>query len=118
MMMANVAVFEARWITERTKEALAAAKVRGVGPGGYMPSAAEKASERKQKAVAEAETLRKVVPTVRAGLSYTAMADVLAGVGKLSSTGCPLAPAQIGRILQRLSLSGKPLGSDQAWVAA
>ena len=56
---------------------------------------------------------------VRAGLSYMAMADALAGVGKLSSrSGRPLAPAQIGRILQRLGLSGKLLGSDQPWVAA
>ena len=69
--------------------------------------------------VAEAEDLRGVVePMVRTGLSYRAMADALAGVGKLSSTGRPLAPAQIARILQRLGLSGKPLGSDQAWDAA
>ena len=79
----------------------------------------KKASERKQKAIAEAEGLRGVLePMVRAGLSYRAMADALAGVGKLSSTGKPLAPAQIGRILQRLGLSGKLLGSDQAGIAA
>ena len=29
---------------------------------------------------------------VRAGLSYRVMADALAGVGKLSTTGRPLAP--------------------------
>ena len=46
------------------------------------------------------------------------MADALACVGKLSKSGRPLAPAQIGRILQRLGLSGKLLGSDQAGVAA
>ncbi|MGB4533671.1 MAG: recombinase, partial [Synechococcus sp.] len=81
--------------------------------------AAQKASERKQKAIAEAEGLRGVLePMVRAGLSYRAMADALEGVGKVSSTGRPLAPAQIGRILQRLVLSGKSLGSDQDWVAA
>ena len=38
--------------------------------------------------LAEAEGLRGVLePMVRAGLSYRAMADALAGVGKLSSTG-------------------------------
>ena len=95
-MMASVAEFEARRISERTKEALAAAKARGVCLGGYREGAAQKASERKKMA----------------------MADAPAGVGKLSSTGKPLAPAQIGRILQRLGLSGKLLGSDQAWVAA
>ena len=72
----------------------------------------------KQKGVAEAEDLRGVLePMVSAGLSYRAMAAALVGVEKLSSTGRPLAPAQIGRILQRLGLSGKLLGSDQAWVA-
>ncbi len=46
------------------------------------------------------------------------MAEALAGVGKLSTGGRPLDLEQIGRILQQLSLLGKPLGSDQAWVAA
>ena len=55
---------------------------------------------------------------VRAGLSDRAMADALAGAGKLSTTGRSLVPAQIDWILQRLGLSGKLLGSDQAWVAA
>jgi DNA invertase Pin-like site-specific DNA recombinase len=117
-MMASVAEFEARRISERTKEALAAAKARGVSSWGDTGTgAAEKASERKQKAIAEAEGLRGVLePMVRAGLSYRAMADALAGVGKLSSTGKPLAPAQIGRILQRLGLSGKLLASNKTWV--
>ena len=115
MIVVSVAEFEARRFSERTKAALAEAKARGVCLGGYRPAAAEKASERKQKAVAKAEGLRGVLePMVRAGLSYRAIADALAGAGKLSSTGRPLAPAQIGRILQRLGLSGKLLGSDQA----
>lgn len=46
------------------------------------------------------------------------MADALAGVGKLSRTERPFAPAQIAWILQCLGLSGKFLGSHQAWVAA
>ena len=118
-MMASVAEFEARRISERTKEALAAAKARGVRLGGYRPGAAQKASERKRKAVAEAEDLRGVLePMVHSGLSYRAMAEALAGAGKLSITGKPLAPAQIGRIFQGLGLSGKLLGSAQAWVAA
>ncbi len=90
-----------------------------LGGSQARPGAAEKASERKQKAIAEAEVLRGVLePMFRAGLSYRAMADALAGVGKVSSTGRPLAPAQIGRILHRLGLSGKSLGSKQDWVAA
>ncbi|WP_415408819.1 recombinase family protein [Synechococcus sp. A10-1-5-9] len=34
-MMANVAEFETRWLSERTKEVLAAAKARGVCLGGF-----------------------------------------------------------------------------------
>ena len=118
-MMASVAEFESRWISERTNEALAAAQARGVCLGGYREGAAEKALEPKQKAIAEAEDLREVLePLIRAVLSYRAMADALAGVGKFSRSGHPLPSAQIGRILQRLGLSGKLLGSDQVWVVA
>ena len=59
-MMASVAEFEARWVSDRTNEAFAAAKARGVRLGGYRPGVAEEASERKQKAVAGAERLRGV----------------------------------------------------------
>ena len=55
---------------------------------------------------------------IRASLRYRTMADVLAGDGKFSRSGRPLAPAQIGRILQHLGLSGKLQGSDQNWVSA
>ena len=117
-MMISVAEFEACRISERIKEALAAAKARGIRLGGYRQGSAERASERKQKTIADAEGLRGVLePMVRAGLSYRAIADALAGVGKLSSTEKPLAPTLIGRILQRLGLPGKLLGSDQACVA-
>ena len=78
-----------------------------------------RADDRRPKAIAEAEGLCGVLmPMLHAVLSYGALADALASVGKLSSAGRPLPPAQIGRILQRLGLSGKLLGSDQAWVAA
>lgn len=49
---------------------------------------------------------------VAAGMSYAAMAQALAGAGKVSSTGKPLVPAQVGRILQRLGLAGKRQGGD------
>ena len=57
-MMASVAEFEARKISERTKAALAWANATLVRLGGYREGAAEKASERKQKAIAQAESFR------------------------------------------------------------
>ena len=117
-MMASVAEFEARRISERTREALAAAKARGVKLGGYREGAARQSSARREQATAEAEALRGVLtPMVAAGMSYRAMAKALAGVGRLSSTGKPLAPAQVGRILQRLGRLGKSLGGNQPLVA-
>ena len=118
-MMASVAEFEARRISERTREALAAAKERGVRLGGYREAAAKQSSARRERATAEAEPLRGVLaPMVAAGMSYRAMAQALAGAGKVSSTGKPLAPAQVGRILQRLGLVGKRQGGDLWLVAA
>jgi hypothetical protein len=59
--------------------------------------------------VAEAEQLRAVLaPMVAGGMSSRAMAQALAGAGKVSSPGRPLAPALVGRILQRLGRVGKP----------
>ena len=56
--------------------------------GGYREGSAQKASERKQKAITEAEELRGVLePMVRASLSYGAMADALAGVGSSAEQG-------------------------------
>jgi len=46
------------------------------------------------------------------------MADVLDGVGKLSSMGMKLVLTWIGGIFQRLCLSGMSLGRTQAWVVA
>ena len=118
MTMVSLAEFEARRISACTKEAFSAAKARGICLGGYRQGAAETSLELVQKAITEAEGQRGVFdPMVCVGLTYRTMADAFAGVGKLSRSGRPLAPTHIGRILQRLGLSGKLLGSDQAGVA-
>ena len=57
--------------------------------------------------------------TTSAGrMLLTMMASVAEFEARRISERTKKASAQIGRILQRLGLSGKPLGSNQAWVAA
>ena len=57
--------------------------------------------------------------TTSAGrMLLTMMASVAEFEARRISERIKEALAQIGRILQRLGLSGKPLVSEQAWVAA
>jgi DNA invertase Pin-like site-specific DNA recombinase len=104
-VMASVAEFEGRRISERTREALAAAKARGVQLGGIRPGTITRNDAAKDRATADAERLRPVLaPMVAAGLSLRAMAQALAGAGTVTRTGAPLGPSQVARILERLEL--------------
>jgi DNA invertase Pin-like site-specific DNA recombinase len=104
-VMASVAEFEGRRISERTKEALAAAKARGVQLGGKRPGTIKENAAAKARATVDAERLRPVLtPMVAAGLSLRAMAAALAGAGTVSRSGAALGPSQVARILQRLGL--------------
>jgi DNA invertase Pin-like site-specific DNA recombinase len=104
-VMASVAEFEGRRISERTREALAAAKARGVALGGKRPGTIRENAAAKARATADAERLRPVLaPMVAAGLSLRAMAQALAGAGTVTRSGAPLGPSQVARILERLGL--------------
>jgi DNA invertase Pin-like site-specific DNA recombinase len=104
-VMASVGEFEARRISERTTEALAAAKARGVRLGGLRPNTLRRNDAARERATTEAERLRPVlVPMAAAGLSLRAMADALAAAGTVNRKGAPLAPVQVGRLLDRLQL--------------
>lgn len=104
-VMASVAEFEGRRISERTKEALAAAKARGVQLGGKRPGTIKENAAAKARATADAERLRPVLtPMVAAGLSLRAMAAALAGAGTVSRSGAALGPSQVARILLRLGI--------------
>ena len=104
-MMASVAEFEARRISERTRDALAAAKARGVKLGGLRAGTLTRNDAARDRATAEAEKLRGVLaPMAAAGLSLRQMAAALAGAGKVNSKGAPLAAVQVARLLDRLEL--------------
>jgi len=103
--MGSVAEFESRRISERTKDALAAAKVRGVKLGGLRPNTIKENAAAKVKAQAEAEKLRGVLmPLVSAGKPLRVIAGALAGAGKTTKNGHPLSPTQIKRLILRLGL--------------
>lgn len=104
-VMASVAEFESRRISERTKDALAAAKARGVKLGGVRPGTLRENQAAKDKATIEAEKLRGVlVPMVLAGLSLRDMAAALKGAGKVTKNGEALSPTQVKRLVERLGL--------------
>jgi len=104
-VMASVAEFEARRISERTTEALAAAKSRGVKLGGIRQNTIKSNEAAKAKATTEAELLRGVLePMVASGMSLRAMSDALAKAGRTSRAGTPLQASQVARIVARLGL--------------
>lgn len=104
-VMASVAEYEGRRIAERTREALAAAKARGVVLGGLRPAAAVANTGRADRAQAAAERLRPLLAPLQAqGLSLRAIAEALAAAGTVNTKGAPLAPVQVGRLLDRLQL--------------
>ncbi len=104
-VMASVAEFESRRIGERTREALAAARARGVKLGGLRPSTLKRNDRAREAAAAASEKLRAVLaPLQQTGASYRAMARALADIGHTGRNGEPLSPSQISRHLERLGL--------------
>ena len=104
-VMGSVAEFESRRISERTRDALAAAKARGVKLGGLRPNTAKGNAAAKAKAQQEAEKLRGVLtPMVQAGQPLRVIAEALAGAGKTTKNGQPLSPTQVKRLIERLGL--------------
>lgn len=105
-VMGSVAEFESRRISERTKDALAAAKARGVKLGGARPNTLKENAIAKAKAQQEAEKLRGVLtPMIEAKMPLRAIAEALAGAGKTTKSGQPLSPTQIKRLIERLDSS-------------
>ncbi len=104
-VMASVAEFEARRISERTKEALAAAKQRGVKLGGVRPGTIKSNEAAKVKADRDAEQLRPILEAMAAkGATLREMASALAGAGRTTRNGQTLSATQVKRLLDRLGL--------------
>lgn len=104
-VMAQVAQFEAERIGERTREALAAAKKRGVKLGGRREEAVKAAQARKGEAFKRAQALRGLIaPLVAAGQSRRAIAAALNDAGHRSERGSAWTHTTVGRVIRRLGL--------------
>jgi DNA invertase Pin-like site-specific DNA recombinase len=105
-VMASVAEFEGRRISERTREALAAAKARGVQLGGLRAGTITRNDAAKAKATAAAERLRPLLAALQAqGASLRQMAEALAAAGTVTRNGKPLSPSTVRLQLERLGLA-------------
>ena len=104
-VMASVAEFEGRRISERTREALAAAKARGVRLGGLRANTATRNDAARDRAQASAEALRPLLePMAAAGYSLRRMAEALAAAGTTTAKGQPLSASTVKLQLERLGL--------------
>ncbi|MCT0198402.1 recombinase family protein [Synechococcus sp. CS-1325] len=106
-VMASVAEFEARRISERTKEAMAQAAGRGVQFGAHRPQVAAANHARREQASTAAERLRGILaPMAQAGASLRAMAAALNAAGvATASGGTSWSPVQVSRAIKRLELT-------------
>lgn len=104
-VMASVAEFESRRISERTREALAAARARGVKLGGLRANTLTRNDAARERAQADAERLRPLLAALQAqGLSLRQMSAALAAAGTTTAKGQPLSPSAVKLALQRLGL--------------
>jgi DNA invertase Pin-like site-specific DNA recombinase len=111
-MMGNIAEFERRRIGERTREALATLKARGVKLGtpenltraARLKGAAAAATRRTMKAVEDMADVAPIASRLRSeGLSLQAIADHLNAEGYATRKGGEWSRVQVKRVLDRLS---------------
>jgi DNA invertase Pin-like site-specific DNA recombinase len=100
---------EREQISRRTKEALAAARARGVklgGTGGAHASLAGMNAARKRKAEEHKATVRPLATHLREqGMTLQAIADTLNATGSRTAAGCEWRPVQVKRVLEEPALT-------------
>ena len=106
-VMASVAEFESRRISERTREAMAQAKARGAVFGAARPEVAKLNAARAEQAAEAAERFRGILaPMAAAGSTLRAMAGALEAAGVQTTGGSTnWSPIQVSRVLKRLELA-------------
>ena len=88
-----------------TKDALAAAKARGVKLGGIRPGTIKENARAKEQAAKRSEQLRPVLTAMTAqGASLREMAAALASAGTTTAKGLPLSASGVKNHLLRLGL--------------
>ena len=105
-VMASVAEFEAGRVSERTKEALSAAKRRGQKLGAHLEPQAARNRERAANADTEAERVRVLVEPLRQqGMGLAAIAEALTASGvPTTGGGGKWHPNSVKRVLHRLQI--------------
>jgi DNA invertase Pin-like site-specific DNA recombinase len=102
-LYAALAEQERRFIGQRTKAALAAAKAKGVKLGGLRPTTAQRNATVAQEADHHAEKVRAlVVPMREAGASLRQIAEALNKAGTPTARGGKWAAATVANVLVRL----------------
>ena len=97
---------EREFISQRTKQALQAAKARGVKLGGLRDVTMKRNKVLSQQTDAFAEKHRKLLKSLMAqGLSLSKIAGSLNESGLRTVTGKEFGPMQVSRMIDRLSIA-------------
>ncbi|AOS96135.1 DNA-invertase hin [Microbulbifer aggregans] len=104
-LYAALAEQEREFISQRTKQALAAAKARGVKLGGLRDKTGKRNEALKHQADSHAEQLKGIVaPLVKAGYTTRQIASELNKAGLRSARGCEYQSMTVSRLIKRLRL--------------
>ncbi len=105
-VMASVAEFEARRISERTRDALQAAKAKGTALGAHIPAVAQCNAERAAEALQRAQELAPIIlPMRQRGDSFRTIAEALTASKLAAPRGGRWNENTVKRTLARLQVA-------------